>query len=121
MTAEARQRALLLAVVAAATALAVWATWPRPTMTIEVEVGGAAYERRAMLLGLTNRVPLGDTVAIRPGSRIRLVNHDTATASLGVVAARAGEDVTLRAPGDTGVYVLDCTAHPGRPMTWIVR
>jgi len=121
MTGENRQRFLLVAVVAAATALAVWATWPRPEMTIEVDRGGAAFERRAYLFFLTDRIALGDTVAIRAAGRIRLINHDTATASLGVVAARAGEDLTLRVPADTGTYVLDCTAHPGRTITWIIR
>jgi hypothetical protein len=121
MTTEARRRTLLLAVIAAATALAVWATWPRPAMTIEVDVGGAAFERRTSLLLLTDRVPLGDTVAIRAAARVRVINSDTATASLGVLSARAGEDLTLRVPADTGTYVLDCTAHPGRPMTWIIR
>ncbi len=121
MTPEDRRRALLLAVIAAATALAVWATWPRPAMTIEVDPGGAAFERRTTLLFLTDRVPLGDTVLVRAAARVRVVNRDTATTSLGVVSARAGEDVTLRVPADTGTYVLDCTAHPGRPMTWIIR
>jgi hypothetical protein len=113
-------RLLVVCGVAVVAALTVWLSWPRADVTIVISEGGAARVRLKRPWP-TASAPLADTVALRRGATVRLVNRDTIAASLGLFSARPGDDLLLTAPADTGTITMDCSAHPGRPMTWAIR
>ena len=114
------RRALTVAGVTAATALTAWWTWPHPDLELEVARGGVGQ----VVDRLGRRRPLPDTLYLQARGRettVRVVNRDTAAASLGIFAARPGEsrDFTIATPGVYGGY---CSAHPRRKrLTYVVR
>jgi len=114
------RRAPTVAGVLAAAALAAWWTWPRPDLVLEVARGGVGA-----VVDRFGRVrPLPDTLYLRARGHettVRVVNHDTARATLGIFSAAAGEarDFTIATPGVYGGY---CSAHPTRKrLTYLVR
>lgn len=114
------RRALGIAGAVAATALAAWWTWPHPDLELEVAPGGGG----AVVDRLGRRRPLPDTLFLQARGRettVRVVNHDTRPAALGIFAAQPGEarDFTIATPGVYGGY---CSAHPSRKrLTYVVR
>lgn len=117
---SAARRALTVAGVLAATALAAWWTWPRPDLELDVARGGVG----AVVDRFGRRAPLPDTLYVQARGRettVRVVNHDTAATTLGIFTARPGEarDFTIATPGVYGGY---CSAHPTRRrLTYVVR
>ncbi|HEY0778643.1 MAG TPA: hypothetical protein VGD56_11815, partial [Gemmatirosa sp.] len=77
------RRALGLAAVTAATAVAVWWTWPHPDLVLEVARGGTG----SVVDRFGRRTLLPDTLFLQARGRettVRIVNHDTARATLGI-------------------------------------
>ena len=103
-----------------ATAGAAWWTWPHPDLELEVARGGTG----AVVDRLGRRRPLPDTLYLQARGHettVRVVNRDTAPATLGIFPARPGEsrDFTIATPGVYGGY---CSAHPKRQrLTYVVR
>ena len=109
--------ALLVAVLGVAGGAA-WATWPRPDLALEVDRGGLGW-----VVGRTGRAPLPETlfVAARGRPTVRIDNHDTAAAQLGIFSAPAGRTVEYTLPGP-GAYGGFCSAHPAKKrLTFVVR
>jgi hypothetical protein len=104
-----------------ATIVAVWASWPRPALTIVVERGGGAVVRARYAAALRPALPLPERIEVDAGSLVRIVNEDTAVARLGLFASAPGEDVTVHAPTAPGVFAGRCSAHPGRQVTYVIR
>lgn len=114
------RRALTVAAVAALALAAAWWTWPRPDLELEVARGGVG----AVVDRFGRRRPLPDTLFLQARGRettVRVVNRDTAPATLGIFSARPGEsrDFGIATPG---VYGGFCSAHPTRwRLTYVVR
>jgi hypothetical protein len=104
-----------------ATFAIVWATWPRPALTILVERGGRAVVKAKYAAALRPTVPLPERLVVEAGALVRIVNEDTAVARLGLFASAPGEDVSARAPTAPGVFTGRCSAHPGRVVTYVIR
>ena len=114
------RRVLAMAAVIGATVAAVWWTWPHPDLELEVARGGIG----SVVDRFGRRRPLPDTLYLQVRGHettVRVVNHDTAAATLGIFPARPGEsrDFTIASPG---VYGGFCSAHPRRQrLTYVVR
>ncbi|MDQ6926559.1 MAG: hypothetical protein M3154_10030 [Candidatus Eremiobacteraeota bacterium] len=114
------RRALTISGVLTATVLAAWWTWPRPELELEVARGGIG----SVVDHFGRRDSLPDTLYLQTRGHettVRVVNHDTASTTLGIFSAGPGEmrDFTIATPGVYGGY---CSAHPTRRrLTYVVR
>ena len=114
------RRVLGIAAVLAATAVAAWWTWPHPDLTLEVARGGIG----SVVDRFGRRSALPDTLFLQARGRettVRIINRDTARATLGIFPSAPGEsrDFTIATPG---VYGGFCSAHPTRQrLTYVVR
>ncbi len=114
------RRAVGLGGIIALTGLAAWWTWPHPDLVLDVARGGIG----SVVDRFGRRAPLPDTIFLQARGRettVRIVNHDTARATLGIFPSAPGEsrDFTIATPG---VYGGFCSAHPKRQrLTYVVR
>jgi hypothetical protein len=113
-----RSRVITIVSVIAATAAAVWYTWPRPDTLIRVQRGGVAIVEGAF--GVS---PLPDTIFVGgSGARrtIRVVNEDTVAHRLAMFNIGAGERTDYTVP--PGTFGGECSAHPdNRQLTFVIR
>jgi hypothetical protein len=101
---------LIVLMVAALT----WFVWPRPSVTINIALGGKAT---------VDGAALPETLFVQSRGRsttIRVVNADTTRHQLAVFSAAAGEtrDYTIAYPG---TYGGACSTHPSGNLTYVVR
>lgn len=112
-------RSLALFGLLAATAAAVWITWPRPDTLIRVQRGGVA-----VVTDVFGRVrPLPDTVFVGGSGakrKIRVVNEDTMQHRLAMFTVAAGEQTDYTVP--PGTFGGACSAHPTKKqLTFVIR
>lgn len=100
-------------IVGVATAWALGAIWwmlldPAPDTTDELVIPA----------GTAARVAEGEpspfiptALALAPGRKLRIVNHDVVSHRVGTAELPPGGTAVLEAPGDSGEFV--CTVHPG--------
>jgi hypothetical protein len=103
-----------------ATAGATWWGWPRPALTLRVELGG-----RASIVDRWGRMtPLPETVFVAARGRstkVRVDNRDTTYQTLGIFGAAAGSSRTFTVPLP-GAYGGFCSAHASSgQITYVVQ
>lgn len=102
------------------TAAVTWWGWPRPALTLRIELGG-----RASIVDQWGRmIPLPETVyvAARGGNtKVRVENRDTTYQTLGIFGAAAGSSRTFSVPLP-GTYGGFCSAHASSgQITYLVQ
>jgi hypothetical protein len=107
-------RSVTLAAIVAVVGLLAWFTWPRPSVTINIALGGVAT---------VNGAALPETLYVSSRGRstkIRVVNADTVRHQLALFGASAGEtrDFTIQYPG---TYGGTCSTHPSGNLTYVVQ
>lgn len=108
------RRSVALAAIVLAAGLVAWSTWPRPSVRIDIALGGIATVGGA---------PLPETLFVAARGRntvVRVVNQDTVRHSLALFAADAGSrvDFTIAYPG---TYGGTCSAHQSGNLTYVVK
>ena len=111
---ESRRKAVTLAAIVVVIGALTWFSWPRPSVTIEIALGGVAT---------VDGAALPETLYVKTRGRsttIRVVNADTVRHQLALFGAAAGEtrDFTIQYPG---TYGGTCSTHPSGNLTYVVQ
>jgi hypothetical protein len=109
-----RSKGVTLAAIVAVVGALTWFTWPRPSVTIRIALGGAAT---------VDGAALPETLYVKSRGRstkIRVINADTTRHQLALFGAAAGEtrDFTIQYPG---TYGGTCSTHPSGNLTYVVQ
>jgi hypothetical protein len=109
-----RKKGVTLVMILAVVGALAWFTWPRPSVTIKIALGGVAT---------VDGATLPETLFVKSRGRsttIRVVNADTVRHQLALFGAAAGEtrEFTIQYPG---TYGGTCSTHPSGNLTYVVQ